>query len=326
MGRHGGGSRSGGSSHSSSGSHSGSRSGGSSSSGVRTSSRPFLGCYNRSYYYRGRYYPYYTDDVSIGSSKTATFVKIFALIFVTVHMILMIGGMCGSMISFGGKVDGDKSRIYIQDDADILTSDEEKDVEKLFDEVYDKSGMPITLITDDLSWQNHYETIEAYSEELYYSIGMDEDTMIVLFTQGDVNGFTDWKYDMYCGDDTTKCLSDETFDELIDMFQKTMTKQDLSYALDYSFNQIMDKLAKTTIKPAVVPMVIILLLFYGIFYVALLCGGKNKRRSDKYYAEHPEKLDNTPMKVYRKCPNCGADNINMTERCEYCGIPLKLSW
>ena len=54
MGRHGGGSRSGGSHRSSSSRRSGgSRSGG---SGARTSSKPFAGCYNRSYYDRSADY------------------------------------------------------------------------------------------------------------------------------------------------------------------------------------------------------------------------------------------------------------------------------
>lgn len=71
MGRHGGGSRSGGSHRSSSSrSSGGSRSGG---SGVRTSSKPFAGCYNRSYYDRsGRLHTCYTSIKNFGTKSACT--------------------------------------------------------------------------------------------------------------------------------------------------------------------------------------------------------------------------------------------------------------
>lgn len=76
MGRHGGGSRSGGSHRISSLRRSGgSRSGG---SGARTSSKPFAGCYNRSYYDRsGRLH--------------------------TCHMLIMLAAFGSTLISFGSK-------------------------------------------------------------------------------------------------------------------------------------------------------------------------------------------------------------------------------
>ena len=226
MGRHGGGSRSGGSRSrsSSSRSHSGSRSRGSSSS-VKSSKTPFRGCYNRSYYYRGRYHPYYTTDATFGTNSGFNVFKLIIAIFITIHMLLMLCTMGFSMISFGSKVDGNPDRIAIVDNIDILTPDEENKTLELLHDVYDKSGMPITIITDDFTWKDYYANIETYSEELYYTIGMDETAMVILFTQDDVGDFIDWEYDVYCGDDTVNCLSDETFDEFLDIFQKSMSKQ-----------------------------------------------------------------------------------------------------
>ncbi len=96
---------------------------------------------------------------------------IFSLCFITLHMIIMVGGFLKLGFQTGGKVSGDVNRIFI------------------------------------------------------------EDAMIILFTVGDNADFYDWEYDMYCGDDTIKCFSDEAFDTLLENFRKGMAKQDLSLSL-----------------------------------------------------------------------------------------------
>ncbi len=324
MGRHGGGSRSGGSSRSSSsGSRSSSRGGG---SRIRTSSTPFRGCYNRSYYdRRGRLHSCYTSSRRFGTQSAWNGGKICALIFITGHMLIMVGAFASSLVQFGGKVSGDTERIYIEDNADVLTADEEKEVLELFHEVYDKSGMPITLYTDDFSWKNYYNSIEIYSEELYYQIGYDEDAMIILFTADNSAEFYDWEYDIYCGDDTEKCFSDAAFDELLDNFHKGMAKKNLADALEHSWNSVMDDLAKTKINWAIAPVIVFLLVFYSIFYVAILGGTKKQNDAYRYFKEHPEMLSEEPMMVYGKCPNCGASNATQSETCSYCGSLLKIS-
>lgn len=284
MGRHGGGSRSGGGG--SSRSSGGSRGGGSS---TRTSSTPFYGSYNRSYYdRRGRYHSYYTSDRYFGSKSGWSAGIIIAVVFVTVHMCLMLFGMLSSSVFLGKKVEGDINRIFIEDKANILTPSEERELTDLFLRVYDKSGMPITLYTDDFDWKEHYYSLEVYSEELYYSIGRDEDAMIILFTQEEEDDFVDWEYDMYCGDDTIKCFSDESFDELLENFQKAMYGDDLAEALDYSWNLVIDDLAETKIGPEAYITTIVILGFYSIFYIALLGGVKKHNDAYRYFQENPD--------------------------------------
>lgn len=324
MGRHGGGSRSGGSHRSSSSrSSGGSRSGG---SGSRTSSKPFAGCYNRSYYDRsGRLHTYYTSNKNFGTKSAWNFGIIFTLIFITCHMLIMLAAFGSTLISFGSKVSGNPDRIYIEDTANVLSDQEEQDVLELLKDVYDASGMPVTVYTDDFSWKDHYDSLEIYSEELYYDIGFDEDAMIILFTADNTNDFYDWEYDIYCGDDTTKCLSDATFDALLDNFQKGMAGQDLAKALDYAWNSVMDDLAKTRINGSQIPVLVFILLFYAIFYFAILGGTKKQNAAYKYFKANPEKLSNTPMTLYSDCPSCGASNATQNEVCPYCGRLLKIS-
>lgn len=256
-------------------------------------------------------------------------------------MSLIVGGVILSMTDFGGKVDGNPDRIQIIDNIDILSTDEENDIIDLLHKIYDKSGMPVTVITDDFEWKENYYSIEAYSEELYYGIDMDESAMVILFTQEeDSKGFVDWEYDMYCGDDTIKCLSDRTFDDLIESFQKSMAKQDLYYALDYSWNSVMKDLAKTSINPGGMILIAFLLCFYGIFYFVIILDIKKKQNAKNYFSENPQMLQTQPMtsenasaqtpvgqplSLYSECPSCGAPNTQMKEVCEYCGSVLKIS-
>lgn len=324
MGRHGGGSRSGGS-HRSSSSRSGGGSRGGGGSGTRTSKVPFRGCYNRTYYdRRGREHRCYTSNKNFGTKSGWNIGSIVALVFVTLHMCLMLVAMFFATITWGGKADGDRSRIMIKDTVDVLTEQEEAEILTLLKQVYDKSGMPVTVWTDDFSWKDRYQSLEVYSEELYYSIGMDESAMIILFTEDDDPDFYDWEYDAYCGDDTVRCFSDATFDKFLENFQKGMSGQKLSEALKYSWNSVMDDLAKTKVDFALFPIMIFLFLVYGVFYLAILGPLKKQNSAYKYFREHPEKLSAMPMTLYSECPSCGASNSGQAEVCPYCGTLLKI--
>lgn len=323
MGRHGGGSRSGGSSRSSSRSSGGSRSGGSSS---RVSKTPFKGCYNRSYINRrGVLVNYYTSDKNFGTKSGWNIGLVFALIFITIHMLAMVGTTVLSAISFGEKVSGDRDRIKIEDNANLLTEQEESEVIELFNEVYEESGMPVTLVTDDLEWKDYYSNIQVYSEELYYEMGWDEDAMIILFTAGYEGEFFDWEYDMYCGDDTVKCLSDSLFDKLLEEFHKGMAGQNLADALEHGWNSIIDDLAETDVNLGGLIGAVFCLPIYSIFYIAIFGSVGKSNEAYKYFKKNPDKLESRPMTIYSVCPSCGAANNDGLDNCLYCGTLLKIT-
>jgi len=329
MGRHGGGSRSGGRSGGSGRSRGGSRRSGGSSS--RISKRPFSGSYSCTYYdRRGRMHTYYTNDSSFGEKSGWNVGIVIILLFLVFHMCGMLSGLVSDIdiISFGKKINGNPERIRITDKADVLTEKEEADVKKLLKDVYDVSGMPVTVYTDDFSWKNKYYDLKVYSEELYYSIGIEEDAMIILFTADNSSDFYDWEYDMYCGDDTIKCLSDPTFDKLLDNFQKGMSGQKLSEALDYAWKSVMNDMAKITINFKALPAIIPIFLFYSIFFVSILRDVKIKNDAYRYYKENNGKTITGASQqtvYYRECPNCGASNSSQLEVCPYCGSLLKVS-
>lgn len=328
MGRYGGGSSSGGShghSSSSSSSHSSSSGGGSS---VRTStSTPFYGCYNRSYYdRRGHYHTFYTSDRYYGTRSGWSFGIIFALLFITIHMLIMIGSFGMTAIDFGGKVKGDSSKIQIVDNTNMLTEQEENKVSQLFEKVYDKSGMPVVLYTTDYEWKNHRDSMQVYSEVIYYEQFNDENSMVIVFSSEKIGDYLDYEYGFYCGDNTVKCLKDEDFDNLIDDFYVGLIRNNnnIAAALENSFDNCMNDLGKTKINFSSLGIVALLLGFYSIFYIAILGGMKKKNQVYKYFKQNPDKLDEKPMTTLLKCPSCGGSNTLSEEKCPYCGTVLKI--
>ncbi len=224
-------------------------------------------------------------------------------------------------IYFGGKVNGNPDRIAIQDTIDLLTPEEEQNTLDLFQTVYETSGMPVTLYTDDMEWKSKYNAAEFYAEELYYAMGIEEDAMLILFTY---DGTFEWEYEMYCGDDTMQCLPDDLFDELADNFQKGMAGQKIYDALDFSFHSIMDELGKEQLSEEMLFWNIFLGGMYGLIVFGLFSNYLDENRAYKYFKENPNKLDDRQMSVLYECPSCGAPNSNLTEICEYCGAVLKL--
>lgn len=321
MGRHGGGSRSGGG-----GSRSSSRSGsGSRSSGVRTSRKPFSGSYNRTYYTRsGRCVKYYTTNKYFGVREPKFWHILIPLIPVLITMTVMVL-ILGTTV--GHKVQGDINRIMIIDDLDLLSDVDEVEIVSLFKEVYSESGMPITLVIKDYSICNYYASLEYLSEELYYQISQDEDACLILFLldtdNPHPNGWYDWKYDVYCGDDTVPCFSDELFDKFLDEFQSGLATQDLNKALHIGWESVMRDMAKTSFNPVVV-IVLIPMFLHVVIIVSIVHLPRylKERTAYLYFKEHPEMLEGVRRVIKKKCPNCNASNSEGKDNCAYCGTLL----
>lgn len=320
MARHSSGSRSGGSSHSSS-HRSGSRSGGS-----RSSSTPFAGSYNRSYYDRhGRFHSYYTTNKFFGvPGKSSALPLILTLVFVTLHMVLMLGGFVLASFEISTKIDGPKERIYIEDNINVVTSEEEERLISLFEEVYEKSGMPVALLVDDYRVARHYDSIEIYAEQEMYSVARDEESMLIVFLVDFSDpDFIDWHYDFCCGDNTIKCLPDGMYYDLTETFYRAMSGGSLPVAIEESFNRVMDRFDSIRVGDSMVFVVIPFLAFiYGIFYVAIFKNIRKAKDAERYFRDNPHKLEEAPVRIYAVCPACGGSNSRAEEKCPYCGSLL----
>lgn len=328
MGRHGGGS-SGGGSRSGGGGRSSSRRrrsrrnrGGSPE--IITSSKPFYGCYNRTYAdKKGVKHPTYTSDKTLGTSSGWNFYIVLVLALMTICILTPLK-MFANFVEWGGKIDGNKERILVEDGSNILSEQEELEILGLFSQVYDVSGMPVSLYTEDFSWREKYNTIEARSEEIYYQAGEDEDSMVILFTSQEKNGKLDWHYDMYCGDNTIRCLSDQEFGELLRNFQKAMATDDLAYALGCAWGSVMGDIGRVSFKPLEFFVFLFIASALAMVYKAWLPEIFYRTKVHRYFKNHPEELSMTPMALHSECPSCGASNTFQTETCSYCGGNLKI--
>jgi hypothetical protein len=168
--------------------------------------------------------------------------------------------------------------MYVEDTIDALTSAEEEKLMSLFQKVYDKSGMPIALYVSDSEWKEKYVDLKTYAKNLYYNVGVDENSMVIVFSKNKIGESYEWKYDMYCGSETDKCLSSVSSSKLLENLEKAMPQKNVVNALDVAWNSIMNSLAKTTFSDSIltVPM---LLVVYGAFYVVVL---GNAKRKDPY--------------------------------------------
>ena len=308
MGRHGGGSRSGGVSfHSSSGRH---------SSGTNTtkttSSVSFAGSYNRSYINRrGTKINHYTTDKEFGTKKgwNEETKPIFWVLFISMLLLSCCFYSYFTTPNNSGKVNGPINRIDIVDNEDILTQEEETKLLTLFKNVYDKSGMPITLYTDDFSWKNKYfgtnelTPIQEYSEDLYYDLGSTEDSMVILFTSETINDFEDWEYDFYCGNDTIKCLSDNSFDKLINTFHKSLASKNLCDSLIYSWEKILPELGEQKQDTSLLFIVPFLVIFYLVSFIALFMDIKQTNEAYEYFQKNPSLLLDAKKSIQKKKKN-----------------------
>ena len=295
MGRHGGGSSRGG------GGGGRSRSGGGSSrrgrGSYRSSSTPFVGAFNRTYIdRRGRVRRHYTNDPDFGIKRPGGVGAWISFAFITLHMVGMFIGLSAALISVGEKVNGDRANIYILDQAELLSEYEEREILSLFESVYEKSGMPVALVTDTFNWRDRFESIEACSEYWYYTQTMDEDAMVVFFAVDYPIEYTDWEFDIYCGDETVKCLSDDLFYRLVESLRKAAYSRALCEALTLSFTTTIDEMgASRLVGVSILAIVPFLLICYSLFYFAILRGRRANKDALRYFQEHPESLSRAPM-------------------------------
>lgn len=318
MGRHGGGSRSGGrrsSSHSSGSSGSG-------GSSFTTKKKPFNGCYNRCYYdSRGIYHKVYTTDRNFGTKvyKSNIVVSIIGFIIMSV---IMTGVFLAESVTFGSRVNGDKSKVMIEDTIDCMTSTEEQALLKTLHKVYEESGMPIYVYIDNFEYKEHYSSIEAYSEDLYYRHFDDLNSMVILYTEDVSEGFEDWDFDIFCEDGTYDCLSDAVFDKLISSIHASLYDGKVAKAINTGLESIMTDLTSTSVDWYLLPLYVFL---YGSFIkweIQEIMSYFKSKSAYEYFKKNPDKLSNNKIVIKSTCPNCAAANTKKAETCAYCGTLL----
>lgn len=310
---------------------------------LKNSKKPFFRCYDRTYYdKKGIKHSFFTNDINSGKKSEWTFSLIITLITLTILTIYTIFSLTKLFLflDFSGneKIEGDISHIIIEDNAKVLNNKQEIELIDLFYEIYDKTGMPITLYTATYDWKNHYNSIENYSKELYYQIDIDENSMLILFTVDKGPGYAEietpiiytpqWDFYIYRGKNTTKCLSyDECYDFKYE-FKNAMNRydKDLAFSIKQAWNSIKDGIETPNIDVQNIFYILFTIIVYILFCWIILYVANFRRNyyMYKYFKENPDKLSTKLMTVYNECPNCKASNESQAETCLFCGFLLKL--
>lgn len=299
---------------------------------TRSSNTPFPGCYDRSFYDRhGIYHSYYTTDKDFGTSGILEFNTIVSLIFFTCILFFVIKITINQHIIEREKIVGDSSQICITDNIDIFTDSEETELTELLQEIYTKSGIAVTIYTDNLEWQDKYANIEKYCQRLHYDLGNSKNDLLLLCTTDLSETNPTYEYDFICGKETSTCLTDDLLIRLEEYLGKALYGgMSLSDAINASFASIMDELAETTIDWSFISAVLIELLFFSFLFTFVFADLiadfiSKKQEAYRYFKKHPERISFSPMVLLNSCPNCGASNSAQSETCSYCGSSLKLS-
>ena len=236
-------------------------------------------------------------------------------------MAIMISSYIFNLVQIGGKIDGDSKRIMIIDNIDILSSEEEETLLDTFYQIYEKTGMPITLYTDDFNWRSNYKDkneiidikvynkeddfnwrsnykdkneiidIKVYNKELYYKIDKSEKGMSILYIEEKGNKLKNAEYDFYIGMETQKCLSNKSLDKLTKTFEKSLQNMQFNKALIYALEEINLDLCKTTININIIPSIFLLLPLYAISIMIILLPIRKKVAAYNYFKKYPKELD-----------------------------------
>lgn len=383
-GSHSGGSSSGGGSFSGGGSHGGG-SGSLGGSSRRSSYKPFAGAYHHCYYDRsGRMHEYYySSHESMGPSFAFT---VFMCIFLSVFPLAAAGTFLSSIAfpkplakTTAGAAAGTSanpapgaaagssanqtagaaadSMVMLEDNADIFTEAEEKDIRTELQKFYDKTGIiPYAETEFNSEWETNYISLENYAYEQYVSRFSDEKHFLVLYTQPAqiTRDFTDWHWWAVKGDDTAKMITPSHFARFQKTFQDALYKTGKSTDGDSStiaaaYKKAFAEAADYMLKPSLTAGSMNVndeavdlntaagmrtyLMFTGIFglvfvlapvlgIILTIRSHLKRREEDIYLRNNPEKAPEKLKNVYAICPCCNAPNPQMKTICPYCGMPL----
>lgn len=299
----------GGGSHGGSGFHGGSHHSGSGRSYNRFSRRPFVGGRRFVYYHHCRPYFIYSNvapgSVSIVQSWFGIVITFFMLLLPFL-IALLTGFHTPTRLSTYYNTE-----IVIEDNADVLTSEQEESLKERYQSFLDKTGItPAFVSTND---RESSMTLEHYAYRTYLSKFSDEKHWLIVYEGGE-----NWAFEGMQGNDTDGILTEKVTknfintlykslmnhvnigDALVDVFDKTTPHiMDRTFSIDSEFTKII-------IVWSVLALPIFVLSIFGLI--------NSYRMKDAKECPEDAKLKKCPYcdtpyyaNTVKKCPKCGAN-------------------
>lgn len=153
----------------------------------------------------------------------------------------------------------------IVDEADILTSREERALEKLAQEIRDEHEMDVVILTvDSLGGRSAQDAADDYYDEHGYGVGRDYSGVLLLIDMGDQR----WHIST-CGD-AIKAIKDRDIDKLFDAMADDLSNGDHYEAFESYLYALKAHLDKVSGGPGVKGVLLAVVIGIAIGGIALL--------------------------------------------------------
>ena len=312
----------GGGSHSSY--HSSHHGGGSGQPSRRLQTRPFNGARVFFTYIDGHQVYRYADYDIVGEGKRAHIRPATAIISFVVVLVFLAFISVG-MIQIPRKLSVNTEKdIKVVDEINILTNEEETEIQIRLSELYEKTGIATTVLVEDNSaWQPYYDSLEGYAYDRYCREFEDEYHWLIIYTQPENpdSGFIDWYWEGMIGDDTASALPQERIDAFNEELQENLYRypETPSKAFIKAFDNLITDSQKILIDREGLLVLLSFLVEYG-FFMVIICFIEPMQR--KKYADYVEVKNKKPVEI--KCDYCGGVYIVGTcTTCPHCAAPVK---
>lgn len=198
--------------------------------------------------------------------------------------------MFGSLIAFPqSPIDSLKTvEIEVVDEADYLTSREEKALESALEEFGKTTGITTKIVlVEPEEWLDN-GSLQNYAYNRYYYEFDNEDSWLLIYSHEN-NGYGEWWWESVDGDNVIP-ITDVYFDEFQIALQSDMTVSDapdIDGAFIKALTKAMDEFNHQTIglNWEIVPMLLFMVPFIGFHSYVMIFAGTRKKYSNKELEE-----------------------------------------
>lgn len=288
------------------GHHGGHGHGGRGGSGVRLSHKPFTGSRRFIYYHNRRPSFIYANKQPDNKDNARSILSIAAMFLIMGVAILFV--FIVSLFSSSRLDDSNIStKIIIEDDADIMTDEEEDELEDSLEAFHKASGIVPSVVTvNNEDWQNDYRNLERYAYNRYLEMFKDEKHWLIVYSEPVVpdEEFNDWYWEGMQGNDTDRILTKKKADIFNKNLHKLLLKRDkytVGEAIASAFDDLTPKImGRSTDSSIIIAFFLTFFFSTGGGTVLLIMGLKSSKK-------------------YKDAFEVGQDEVVRQTKCNYCG-------
>ena len=307
------------------GSHGGSHGGSGGSSNTRFGPHYYPGAHRYVYYVnsRPRYYFSETSYTLKDAKSKKTSDLISGIVWALISVFLFFGVLSEIHIPKKVVIDYDIG-IIIEDDLNVLDEADRAEMERMFSQFREDTGVTPSFITvSDSKWRDQADTLEIYAYRSYVERFDDEKHWLVVYAEYGNN----WAWEGMLGDDCGDMITPEMEDEFTETIQENLwasTRYLVAGAICDGFERIGQKAQTVQIDSSDIMLLLIAAgsACYGVFMIL---------RSIREKPEDDPRLRSERCRVDQEkpredvCEYCGGIYVHgVHTSCPHCGAPVRI--